>query len=544
MPPLPADMRSRLNDNTRHSPQTPPPSSSRIRSLSTSHTPNASSIMRKVSLSAGNSSPPVSMRSKFDQRLVTKQDDAAGLPKRTRKIQRNRESLDLDAVMNGSDDEEENYAPMVEAKPTPKHKGVSSSTRELMDFLAEGPPTELQPQRLAAASSVSLTPTTKSSKSSGRLQRMISKLSLGGDKSDSSQRVRRITSAGAMSAPSTPSLGSMMPLPPALKPVPPRIPSIPISPPSSPSRGSTPEVSIRDQDTDRTRTYSFARKAVPNWGPSEEVPVSTPPKDRFTPSPRPPPSPVPPSKHSPASSTLSVNSVVKPVAKREPVTALREEDNRPRSARSDKTVNGSSTVVENGAARDAGVKIELAVHKPPTYRPRPSRAGRPASGSSDAGSKRASMRKPAPTPELPDVASQPPSLSEEMALEMRRFLSKASTADECRLLVDMFMAKAGISTSAPADRDDASTPPLTDASSESSSSSNSTVPTLESSLVEMFLGGEIDGSLFSSDIDGGSALAPVSPPYTPKLDDGEDIAKPRNIPPALSVETRGDALVS
>ena len=200
--------------------------------------------------------------------------------------------------------------------------------------------------------------------------------------------------------------------------------------------------------------------------------------------------------------------------------------------------------MENGAARDAGVKIELAVHRPPTYRPRPSRAGRPASGSSDAGSKRASMRKPAPTPELPDLASRPPSQSEEMALEMRRFLSKASTADECRLLVDMFMAKAGISTSAPADRDDASTPPLTDASSESSSSSNSTVPTLESSLVEMFLGGEIDVSLFSSDIDGLSALAPVSPPYTPKLDDGEDIAKPRNIPPALSVETRGDALVS
>ncbi|KAJ3487865.1 hypothetical protein NLJ89_g11671 [Agrocybe chaxingu] len=125
--------------------------------------------------------------------------DNNGFPQRTRVRQRNRESLDLDDVMNGSDDDQESLPPprgnqTVRSPPsTPRRAAphaVSASTRELMDFLAEGPP---EPKLSKSGkelvdflaegppdygTSVQSLETTKS-KGTGRLQRMISKLNLG-----------------------------------------------------------------------------------------------------------------------------------------------------------------------------------------------------------------------------------------------------------------------------------------------------------------------------------------------------------------------------
>ncbi len=127
-----------------------------------------------------------------------------GFPARTRVRQRNRDSLDLDDVMNGSDGEEEQEPSQPVRQPprspsTPKRANgtaaVSAKTRELMDFLAEGPPEppvsnhgrDLMnflaegPQDFSSSANDSAKP-----KSAGRLQRMISKLNLGnGEKAKS-----------------------------------------------------------------------------------------------------------------------------------------------------------------------------------------------------------------------------------------------------------------------------------------------------------------------------------------------------------------------
>ncbi|THH14396.1 hypothetical protein EW146_g5937 [Bondarzewia mesenterica] len=532
---VPSNIRAGLNDIPR---SLSPSSLFRLRSLSTSNAPHGLSVVRKASLGLGSSvsTPPVSMRSKPDQRIASKQDGVPGVPKRTRKVQRNRESLDLDDIMNGFDDENEDKAAAVaETKSAANRKGgpgyVSPNTQELIDFLAEGPPVTVQPHRPAAMSSISLTPTTKSaSRGSGRLQRMISKLSLGGDRSDSPSKVRRTPSANTISVPPTPSvpLNFAVPLPVPVKPIPPRILVAPLSPPSSPSRGSTPDTSTLEGELDRSRKQSLVRRAVPNWESFDSPPIATPPKDRLTPSPRPPPSPVPPPKPSPSSSVQSINGIVKPAVKREPVPALREESSRPRSARSEK--NG-----ENGLAKESSGTA----HKPSSYRPRSSRSNRPTSAGSDAGSKRASVKKPVLTPEPVETAPLPPSLSEAMVLEMRRFLAKATTADECRLLVDMFMTKAGISFSLPTDGDALSPTRVSQPSDpDISLPLESMMPLLETSLVEMFLGGDYHESLLSGNVDDDGAVALVSP-HTPKRVDVEHI-NIQSLLPASDPDTHGE----
>lgn len=121
--------------------------------------------------------------------------DSDGRPPRTRKIQRNRESLDLDDIMGDSDDERP--AVDTQSKPAASRNGrpmkVSASTRELIDFLAEGPPDFPQPPFPTSPPSLD----GGKQRGSGRLQRMMSKLSMGNsDKSKTSEspsRPRRVT---------------------------------------------------------------------------------------------------------------------------------------------------------------------------------------------------------------------------------------------------------------------------------------------------------------------------------------------------------------
>ncbi|KAI0686484.1 hypothetical protein BC835DRAFT_1420321 [Cytidiella melzeri] len=99
-----------------------------------------------------------------------------GRPQRTRKVGRRRESMDLDDIMGGADDDASFRSPprTPGAKRDPSKTHISKTARDLIDFLDEGPPAELEPPNVNA-SMISLD---SSRSKSGRLQRMISKLSL------------------------------------------------------------------------------------------------------------------------------------------------------------------------------------------------------------------------------------------------------------------------------------------------------------------------------------------------------------------------------
>src|SRR6266571_4412449 len=73
-----------------------------------------------------------------------------------------------------------------------------------------------------------------------------------------------------------------------------------------------------------------------------------------------------------------------------------------------------------------------------------------------------------------------PSLLEVLALDMRRLMSQATTADECRLLVDTFLTRAGIVPPPPVSPVADSIPPDAEP--------------LERTLVNYFLSADLDGS--------------------------------------------------
>jgi len=109
------------------------------------------------------------------------------------------------------------------------------------------------------------------------------------------------------------------------------------------------------------------------------------------------------------------------------------------------------------------------------------------------------------------------------AQEMRRLLMSATNVDECRLIVDMFLAKSGLHLEPVKGLVDHSKPPP------QPSDASQLVPlgidtSLERSLVELFLGGvgeEESGDeqmTFSADDAANkesSVSLPLSPPYTP-----------------------------
>ncbi|KAI0320277.1 hypothetical protein OF83DRAFT_1105910 [Amylostereum chailletii] len=457
---------------------TPPASApARLRSISTSggvrgmgfHTSNKS---------LGNSPSLSSMR---DTRGTPKMDEF-GMPKRTRKVQRNRESIDLDDVMNGFDEE----APPTPAKPTTPGgrkpaTGVSQSARDLIAFLDDGPPLEPLPQRNGSISVVSLTPTSKSGKGGGRLQRMISKLSLGGSDKDMDSPKRKTSHMG-YSAPNTPSLSSNKSfsrfqsptLPTASLPIPPRIPSVfTISPPASPLYETTmtmddviPYSEHTPNGSDRHRKPSIIRKAVPAFSPPAAVV-----RENHNLTPRNPASPSPSPSPTPSSTPAS------PAPSPQPQSRIYGR------------VNGAEHAATKSVSKFETNGVALADNGRPPRQDRvntlvtaadPRMSRRSNSPSSDTGSKRVGGRKsvtPSPSTD-PAPVPAPPSISQALALDMHRMLTKASTADECRLLVDMFMAKAGVGTQSVATATPPSPPPSPAAHNE-----------LEETVIELLLGG-------------------------------------------------------
>ncbi|KAF9238806.1 hypothetical protein BU15DRAFT_75030 [Melanogaster broomeanus] len=384
----------------------------------------------------------------------------ASRPPRTQTVARNLESLDLDDIMGGSDDEDEGLKPPAPIKQPDRQRGVSASARELIDFLAEGPP---EPP----ANENSLSPTPKKS---GRLQKMISRITLNGNESMKSPR----KAVGYADAPSR-SMTNLSPL--ANRPIPPRYPTS--TPPSSTSseRGSGDQ----EVSSTRQRTQSFARKPIPKSG--EPVPVPS------VPSLLPGMETVPLRTSSPGtgsskkSSDIDMGKHVQPVVKPLPSSA---------------PLSPTSTRVESPIPAPAVVVQPSFTPLPVALPVLPERVS----------SKAASVVRPRAAQPVQQTPSLPPSIFEHVR-DMRRMLAHATNADECRLLVDIFLTRTKLVADAVELKSLAAIPSPQD------SGAREPTPHLEKTVVGLFLG------------DGEHDPHPPAPTSNP-VDEAEQQSEPRS----------------
>lgn len=482
--------------------------------------------------------------------------DNNGFPARTRVRQRNRDSLDLDDIMNGSDDDEEEAPAHQHQKPklhqpiTPmspkKVGGVSSQTRDLMDFLAEGPPEPPSgrggndfvdflasgpPEQIDAKP-----------KGTGRLQRMISKLNLGNEKAKATQDARTtvpkppLPPAVLPTPPRLPNIAGPSTMPLANRPIPPRPPR-PISPPSSPSmshESSDENKSFRNaprrpyQDTSLSREASFSTSertasekptAYPISPVSSAGPVRREPSEKH----------IPTDSHTPSGNTYTPGSSVSGHGYSTPTGSGYATPNNGNGYPGHVSPNGvphgqqSGRGYHNGSVngRDRPLKDVLSdsqtiVPARSTSYASPARKPVPSISSSRAS--------PAPSPP-PAFAYAPPStsptppvqqgrpnqqhvqliqppkppksaarvqaplppepassvISESDIRDMQRLLSSASTADECRLIFDMYLARNKIPREPEV--------PYPSPSPSVVKANTHVEKSLETSVVELFLGG-------------------------------------------------------
>lgn len=356
-------------------------------------------------------------------RDIRSDDPPPGFPSRTRKRQMNRESMDLDDIMAGSDNEEvSTVAPVV--SPPVKSSGVSKSTRDLMDFLAQGPPDDFTkpggeqgdslPSGHHNTSSVSFEAKPKGD----RLRRMISLLNIGsGEKSRTGTYASR-------------TLTKNRPFPAAVTPIPPRLVN----------------------QTSLSGLSSLANRPVPPRPPR----LPDPPSDHEI---SPPPSPrLPETIRSSSSNATSSNKAPSP-ALVPPRLASREKDpclsENPNGHTYHQTKHAAESVTSDAAATDI--------------------TSRATAASTSSLQNRIARMKPAVDSSIqsgPTVGLSPSDVC-----HLHRLVSNASSADECRLILDMFIAKHELPLE----------PPST---SNSSNPEPSEDDRLEQSLVGFFLGEE------------------------------------------------------
>ncbi|KAI0326712.1 hypothetical protein GY45DRAFT_1258466 [Cubamyces sp. BRFM 1775] len=430
----------------------------RLRSISISNVPHPrheDGITRKtpakpsVRTGSQNAMPPPTSQS--------------GVPKRTRKMGRNRESMDLDDIMNGSDgedasvvaDEEPPAAPMPLRSPTssrgsdpmsPRKPHVSRAAQDLIAFLEAGPPEEpaYNPSMNASVISFESTKTR-----SGRLQRMMSRLTLGGSKESLSggsipeemggitatpktprSLTRKASNKGALNTPppsfkasslaskrSIPDVMGMQPYPNVIVATPPPRPmvhtssSISAEPPSTTSSSHTSREDVSSQAPSLTRRST--RKAVPQFDETALSPSSSTAQEDTRPHTN-------GYRNSPDSSTPTSPTVVrKPVPLNGHPVKI---DTSEASLHPSRSITSPSSTVDRKSPRSHS-KAESGY------------ASRSASRSPVTPSER--LPPPPPPPAAPTI---PPSEVE----DLRRLLGAATSADECRLLVDMFLAKTGL----------------------------------------------------------------------------------------------------
>lgn len=403
----------------------------RSRTISTSQIQTGPShiLPRKTSSLSAKSSIPISQkrsaRGLSHLELSEKPDRA-----------RNIGDMDLDDILNGSDDEKSESHTLSNFK-TPKPPKLSKSARDLIDFLDQGPPTDFAPpppQSPAASSSL---------KSVGRFQRMMSRLTGGSSSEKLREESTKLKKTSVVNTTNVANLQTPVKKAPAVivATPPPRIRPTPqqVTPPKSP---------IANHDSSRVGRKTSVRKKVPPLNPELETSVNS----------------------------LQSSSVPR---------ILSDEQIRPPGLPHG---NGQSSSVNE--AHKPTKPLLLSELEP---RPR-------ASSDTAASDEKIMFRRPAPTPPakitievatpaatLLPVTVQPPSpqdtklsLNATHAQSLRQLMSTATTADECRVLVDMFLARVGF----PIDRSIDADPYPSPISSIDPSDAD-----LESSVIETLLGG-------------------------------------------------------
>ncbi|TBU43298.1 hypothetical protein BD309DRAFT_864596 [Dichomitus squalens] len=446
-----ASARMRNTSFTATSAGSRPPSDQRLRSISISNVPHPrdkDGITRRVSNSNGTSRAG----GRTGSQNAAPPPPSAGMPKRTRKKQVNRESMDLDEIMAGSDGEDvdvEEVRPPASLPASPRTPGgsrphISKAAQDLIAFLEEGPPEEPSYSSSVNASVISFESTKTRS---GRLQRMMSRLTLGGSRES-------LNGSISEEQPKTPrSLsrkGSKM--------------GMVTSPPPSYKGGSLQ-----------------SKRSIPNVSVYPNVIVATPP----------PRLPLQNSQTSsslaspPVSATSSLHTSNEDVAFSSQHSSLSRRTTRKAVPPLDDVVSLSSTVGEsvfegrpavNGNRRaqvdDQGkdgtsspippvvrrsvvlnghpVKLDTSE---PSLHPRAASITSPTStsdrksihGKSESGyASRSTSRSPiTPSERLPPPPPPAPTIPPADAENLRRLLEAATSADECRLLVDLFLVKNG-----------------------------------------------------------------------------------------------------
>ncbi|KAI6034560.1 hypothetical protein BKA83DRAFT_6999 [Pisolithus microcarpus] len=365
-----------------------------------------------------------------------------------RRPARNRESLDIDDVMGYSDEEVSTSAGRKDSRLEEKQKGLSTNTRDLIDFLAEGPPGPLAAPSPSNDSFLSLTP-----KKAGRLQKMLSRITLSGS-SQSGKSSRKGSIQEVVVPPLNKSSNNLSPL--ANRPVPPRYPTPGPSSAASSDRGSV------DQET-RRRSQSAPRKVMPRENgraaSNEQLPL--------------PPIPiiVPGDElcHSPSavSEKLSDSALDNLDANLKP--ALHQSSSAPGWVDSGPT---------SPVASSAPPSLAPSIPPSPIQMESAPRAQVPPRVSSK-------CTKVIKVPAVPPRSSSPalaiPTSLVEQSRDMRRALAHAMNADECRLLVDIFLARSKLISDPAELRALASAPPPDPATRELNTM-------IEQTVVGLFLG--------------------------------------------------------
>ena len=405
----------------------------------------------------------------------------AGMPTRTRKVARNRESLDLDDVMNGSGEEGEEEVvspsapprtptrvvgaatPITPGKPRTPH--VSAAARELIAFLDEGPPEEVENPRSSVANASVISFESSKTARTGKLSRMMSRLTI--KNGGSTERLNGRYGDDVPKTPKTPrTLG--------------RKPSANFGPPPTAynptltNKRSFPNVVVSPP---RAPPYH-------GHGHGDGMQTPTPPQSIssgtrvVSPSPTASTAPLIPRTVSTASSTSEESQALSPRTRKG--SAAWDEFGSPTSMSRDSSLraqvaNGSQRLrVVNGEGREVEEDRPLAVKTngyvaSPTPRNNDDRIVSPTTP------RRSPIpRKPAPSPvhengrtpvarETPPVSRKPsataslapppgpPAIGASDVADLRKYLQRASTVDECRLLVDMFFASHGFPAKPPSD---------------------------------------------------------------------------------------------
>lgn len=457
-----------------------------------------------------------------------------GRPQRTRKAGRNRESLDLDEVMGFGEEGTETIPQTPSSRRDPSKPYISKAARDLIDFLDEGPPVELQPPN-RNASMISLE--SHKSRSGGRLQRMMSKLTLGGSSDKLNGRLgvategrgyRSPTSSIASSPPpyylSPPTNGFRGPTVIVATPPPPPA-SLPLTMSHSPFM--TPEsVEIFTQKvTTPSHRTSITRKPVPAWDEARDSlsvhspagqPNEQPSSRRHSPNRKSSSSKraSPLDAFPPVPTTVNVNGVVHDsdsdivrtasLASSKRYTPIRSDYPSPSSPHPSSTAPPSpSPSSKRQSMRHVSAALVTDLSGPAclacdtfeapqqSWPPTPLSTHRevPILDAAAPINARVNHCSPIRSTSEKGVTAEPPAepvFTAEQAQDLRRLLSVATTADECRLLVDMLLIKSGFPL--PPAKDEAPASALSPEVEEAATKIEVFNNDLERSLVGLLLG--------------------------------------------------------